>query len=145
VDGILCILKISQFLEMEDQEEDENETVITDTIAKAGEDIRPLINIFNNERLQDEKGADDRQRDSSVTAFMTMYRDVTSANFYDRAYKWNEKITDARCFLMVLNQLYPGKKERRVSSDSVRTLLCSHFFSLWFLYRSFLYYTNNNL
>lgn len=97
--------------------DDSEEEAIAATIAKAGQDIQPLVSILNDARVKDCKDTEIRQRISSVIEFMKKYPYVTAENFKEGRYNWEQKIKDARCFLLVLQQLHPGKLCRKVSES----------------------------
>lgn len=80
---------------------DKAEKSIADFIAKAPVEIQPIVSILNDARIKDEAEAHGRQLDYSVTAFIENYPHVTETNYND----WKEKIRNARCFYLILQQL----------------------------------------
>jgi hypothetical protein len=102
-------------LDLEDNEElDVDDEHMSATIEKAQENIRPILKIIKDACIQDAKGANTRQMDYSVNAFIQIYPNITHLNFYEKQFDLSNKIKDARCFFMLLQQLQP-RTSRKVT------------------------------
>lgn len=78
------------------------ERELQNTIQQAPSNIQPMVVIFNEAIIQDGKKAQERQIDYSVTQFKQQFPQMNDANFYRD--KWDDKLKDARCFFMLLQQ-----------------------------------------
>ena len=102
-------------MHVEDLDEDEKQMMAT--IDQAQEDIRPIVRILQNACVQDAKGQYKRQIEYSVNEFITTYPDITHLNFYEKRFDLGNKIRNARCFFMLLQQLQP-RTSRKVNPQN---------------------------
>lgn len=111
---------------------DKAEKSMVDLIAKVHVDIQPIVSILNDARIKDEAESPDRQMDYAVTTFIEKYPEVTVIN----CKQWDEKIRNARCFYLVLQQLNI-RTSRNVSMNPLTLFLI-------FLKNRFIYFIHCN-
>ena len=110
-------------MHVEDKDEDDKQ--MTATIEQAQEDIRPILRILQNACVQDAKGKYKRQIEYSVNEFITTYPNITHLNFYETRFDFGNKIRNARCFFMLLQQLQP-RTSRKVNPQNRQDLAHMH-------------------
>jgi hypothetical protein len=100
-------------------EEDEDDKQMTATIDQAQENIRPILRILQNACIHDAKGSKIRQMEYSVNQFIQEYPHITAQNFYEKEFDLSNKIREARCFFMFLQQLQP-RTSRQVNPRNIQ-------------------------
>jgi hypothetical protein len=96
---------------------DDSEIKMTETIAKAHTHMLPILTIFNDAFIQDNRHANIRQLDYSVNEFISRQPNTSFEHFDSTAFDLENKLKDARCFFMFLQQLL------HLHPRNVRTLL----------------------
>lgn len=96
---------------------DDSEEKMTETIAKAHTHMQPILTIFNDAIIQDNRNANTRQLDYSVNEFIRIQPHMSFEDFNSKDFDLDNKLKDARCLFMFLQQLL------HLHLRNVRTLL----------------------